>query len=210
MRHFMSSDNSWRLGQNMKMEKLVPGRECGTCDICCVALDIDTPEIRKNASTRCRHAASGCAIHAERPEVCRGFYCGWRLLPMIPPDWRPDQKGVFVQVEAGLDLPPQFRVRIAVNFMLVADADGTVRQAWFQEHVARTILGGVPVFLSLPPPKGHMAPKLMLNTMAMRDAALSREHVRIQRELEVMLAALRVAEAPPYAAQYNGPLMDAV
>lgn len=210
MGYFAASDNGRRRVHGVMMEKLVPGRECGACEVCCVVPEIDTPQIRKSATTRCRHATGGCDIHATRPDVCRGFFCGWRLLPMIPPDWRPDQKGVFVQVETGLDLPAQFRVRVAVTLMLIADADATVRRAWFQEHVARSIMGGIATFLSLPPPKDRLAPRLMLNTMAMRDAALSRQHTRIQAELETMLAALRVAEAPPYVARYDGPLMDAV
>ena len=35
---------------------LVPGRECGTCNVCCVALTINEPALQKAQGYRCRNA----------------------------------------------------------------------------------------------------------------------------------------------------------
>lgn len=52
------------------------GRRCGQCSTCCTSLDV--PEQSAPAGTPCVHQSSdGCMIYRRRPEVCRGFRCGW-------------------------------------------------------------------------------------------------------------------------------------
>jgi hypothetical protein len=83
---------------------LVPGRECGACVACCVALSIDDPLLRKPAGIACAQCGpGGCAIYEARPEVCRRFQCGWRRLPFLGDDLRPDRSGVLVRVVQGAD-----------------------------------------------------------------------------------------------------------
>src|SRR4051794_26182341 len=79
---------------------LVPGRSCGTCNVCCVALTIDEPTLRKPQGFRCRNAQAdnSCAIYDSRPPSCRTFYCGWRLLKWVPEPFRPDRSGVLVRI----------------------------------------------------------------------------------------------------------------
>jgi hypothetical protein len=53
-------------------------RTCGSCSLCCKLLAID--ELDKPAGRWCRHCRpgrGGCSIYADRPDVCRGFHCGW-------------------------------------------------------------------------------------------------------------------------------------
>jgi hypothetical protein len=75
----------------------VPGRECGACDVCCVVFEIEVPSIAKPAGEPCRHLTKGgCAIYAARPDVCRHWLCGWRLIAGLPENWRPDLCGILV------------------------------------------------------------------------------------------------------------------
>jgi hypothetical protein len=75
----------------------VPGRECGACDVCCVVFKIEEPSIAKEAGVRCRHLTShGCAIYEARPDTCRKWLCGWRLIEGLPEHWRPDLSGILI------------------------------------------------------------------------------------------------------------------
>lgn len=78
---------------------LVPGRECGSCSACCEHLPIKTAEISKPAGVRCPHCgpSGGCAIYERRPPVCRVWLCGWRLLPGLGEEWRPDIRGILLR-----------------------------------------------------------------------------------------------------------------
>lgn len=86
---------------------LLPRRECGPCTACCTVPAI--AELDKPADTRCGHCTSdGCGIYAARPEPCRTFFCGWRRLPWLPQDLRPDRSGVIVMLELAPDAPNPF------------------------------------------------------------------------------------------------------
>jgi len=69
---------------------LVPGRSCGTCSLCCKVLPV--AELSKPAGQWCIHsvAGSGCAVHADRPQACRQFFCAWRLDSNLGPEWKPE------------------------------------------------------------------------------------------------------------------------
>jgi len=78
---------------------LVPGRDCGTCTMCCKGFDI--PELGKAAGEWCRHVVQsrGCGIHATRPEVCRSFFCHWMRNGRLGPEWRPDRSRFILYTE---------------------------------------------------------------------------------------------------------------
>jgi len=71
-------------------------RYCGSCTLCCLVLDI--PELDKKAGEWCKHCTEeGCSIHEERPDVCKGFNCLWRLMEKNKDkkgQYRPDKLGV--------------------------------------------------------------------------------------------------------------------
>ena len=69
---------------------LVPGRSCGTCNLCCKVYWIK--ELGKPAGTWCVHCVrgSGCGIHAARPRSCRDFFCSWLVDPNLGPEWKPE------------------------------------------------------------------------------------------------------------------------
>jgi hypothetical protein len=70
--------------------RLVPGRSCGSCSMCCKLLTID--EMGKAGGQWCSYAkpGKGCGIHAARPFVCRHFHCHWMMTPGLGPEWKPD------------------------------------------------------------------------------------------------------------------------
>jgi hypothetical protein len=69
---------------------LVPGRSCGTCNLCCKVYSIK--ELNKPAGRWCVHCVrgSGCAIHTNRPRSCREFFCSWLVDPNLGPEWKPE------------------------------------------------------------------------------------------------------------------------
>lgn len=70
----------------------MPGRECGGCTVCCTVKAIVSDELIKPPQTPCLHCTgTACAIYDHRPRVCAGYQCGWRFLPWIPEDLRPDR-----------------------------------------------------------------------------------------------------------------------
>lgn len=67
---------------------------CGDCDICCKVFRIE--ELDSPKGEYCKHCDKGCSIHETRPDVCRGFECGY-LTNGWKEDLRPDNCGVIVQ-----------------------------------------------------------------------------------------------------------------
>jgi hypothetical protein len=74
-------------------------RDCGGCTACCVTLKVDTAELKKPAGTPCPQlTATGCSIHAQRPTICRTWFCAWRRVAALPDEARPDRSGLIVSV----------------------------------------------------------------------------------------------------------------
>lgn len=182
------------------METLVPGRECGDCTLCCTLLLVDTPEIQKDAGAMCRHCVGGCTIHTLRPPVCRGYFCAWRRMELFSPDWRPDKSGVLAEVETN-DIPAELGMRTGISLLLAGNPLRTIRQKYFQDFIIQGVMNGVPLFLSLPGPRGHQAAKVILNSEAMR-AAIASGHVK--DALESALARLKRHPFPAHVMRHSG------
>jgi hypothetical protein len=75
---------------------ILPGRECGSCTLCCRVLGID--EIAKPQGEWCPHCDVGkaCRIYETRPQECRDFYCGYQLLPFVDGKWFPARSKMVV------------------------------------------------------------------------------------------------------------------
>jgi len=62
---------------------------CGACGLCCKLLNV--PGMAPDG-VWCQHAKPGngagcCTIHDQRPDICRGYDCAWRLgLTQLRPD----------------------------------------------------------------------------------------------------------------------------
>jgi hypothetical protein len=174
------------------MDDLVPGRECGDCNLCCVVPVIDSPELTKMSGSVCRHSKGGCDIYDARPIVCRRFFCGWRRTTLIPEGWRPDLCDVFVTME-----------EVGLNLMLVGNPLKTVRQPWFVDFVAGAVTQRVPLLLGLPGPKGMQAAMLPLNNAEM-GAAASHSRGAVKEILERTLKRLTGHAFAPYEMAHDG------
>ena len=125
---------------------LVPGRDCGDCNVCCIALTIDDPALRKVQGVRCPNAQpnKSCIIYAARPGTCRTFYCGWRQLKWLRGSMRPNVSGVLVRlsrmVVAGT---PAVSVIVTLLHEAALEADGVA------EALATAVTTGHPVFLEV-------------------------------------------------------------
>ncbi|HLY58104.1 MAG TPA: YkgJ family cysteine cluster protein [Stellaceae bacterium] len=131
---------------------LVPGRACGSCNACCVALTIDDPELQKPQGHRCPNSDrdGGCTIYATRPHTCRTFYCGWRQLKWIRESLRPDQSGVLVLLDSEISkVNATERLAIGgVQFMLLNKA--ALKAEGLAESVAAAVAAKIPVYLCIP------------------------------------------------------------
>ena len=183
---------------------LVPERECGTCNICCIAPAIDKPEIQKISGATCRNCtAAGCAIYESRPQVCRTYYCGWRRLDMIDADWRPDLCGVLVELDMD-NIPPQYKANFGLILILVGNPLRTVRESRFIDFVTRCVAANnVMLWLSLPGPHGKQSAQLPLNTKAMLEAT-SGSRADVKAVLEMTLKRLAAHDFIPYEMENSG------
>lgn len=132
-------------------------KSCGPCQACCVSLKIDTPQLRKKAHVPCPHLVhKGCGIYDSRPPVCRGFLCGWRLLPALDTSWRPDLSGVMLVELPEAQIPKTYRAAGPgwVFVMVGGEKAITPRLARFIAGLAKR---RVAVFLSV------QTPRLQLN-----------------------------------------------
>ncbi|MBR0717530.1 hypothetical protein [Bradyrhizobium liaoningense] len=77
---------------------VVPGRECGSCTLCCKVYDV--AEINKVAGKWCSKCkpGRGCTIHDSLPRQCADFNCLWRTDAEMPPQWKPDQAKMVVTI----------------------------------------------------------------------------------------------------------------
>jgi hypothetical protein len=78
---------------------VVPGRECGSCMMCCKVPDI--PQFNKASGVWCPHAriGKGCGIYDTRPASCRTFYCLWMLDASFGPAWKPERAKFVVYLQ---------------------------------------------------------------------------------------------------------------
>ncbi len=67
-----------------------PGRDCGTCTLCCKVYEV--PALSKPSNKWCSHCTPGrgCGIHETRPGHCRSFFCMWMTEGWIGPEWKPE------------------------------------------------------------------------------------------------------------------------
>jgi hypothetical protein len=165
------------MGENQGAnDYLVPGRECGSCTLCCKALKIDVPELKKLAAVLCDHCTEGlrCNIYKTRPEVCRGWYCGWRRMRYLGDDWRPDRCGVLIDIVGGEDhgIPAGFP-QVALKFDIV-DSPRVLNWDPLIKFIGSEIERGRPVFLGVPAVIGYERRKIFLNFL-MAHAVASRD-----------------------------------
>jgi len=171
------------------MNRLVPGRDCGGCTVCCRVPPVDSDDFQKQSGVLCHHCheGEGCGIHATRPVVCRDWYCGWRVLPNLGDEWRPDRSEILIVPEYE-DIPGAFVERPGLKFVITGSHSAAL-QPRFIKYVAALVDADIPVFLSLPGPPGYFFAKAFLN-FRLKDAALRRDGRAILAVLQDILRVL--------------------
>jgi hypothetical protein len=168
---------------------LVPGRECGECGKCCEVLGIDTAQIHKSAGLTCQHynASCGCKIYETRPDVCRTFHCGWRMLPQLDDSWRPDRCDILINFQPE-NVPASYAVRSGVEFLLLRPE--AMDRSDFAPVVASIVGAGVPAFLALSGPKAHQPVNVFLNDF-LREAVTAGDMNLVMLRLREALSTLQ-------------------
>ena len=161
---------------------LVPGRECGTCNVCCVSLTINEPPVlQKVQGVRCKHnqADNRCAIYETRPDTCRTFYCGFRKLKWIKSTLRPDVSGVLVRMQFEKPVPGR-PPQIGVVFMLLNQA--ALKAEGLAESIAAGVAADVPVYLSIPGKPGYTSSLAKVNDV-LHHAVITQDKPEMMRLL---------------------------
>ena len=180
---------------------LVPGRACGDCTVCCTWPSIDKPQIQKKSGTTCKHCTgAGCGIYETRYPICRDYFCAWRAMDIFDEAWRPDRSGVMPYVETQ-GIGEGFDYSVGIGLMLVGHPAKIVRQRWFQDFVVTGVMNSVPLFLSLPGPRGHQAAAGSLNTQEMLDSC---RRGAVKDGLEAVLKQLRAWDFEPATITHTG------
>ncbi len=173
---------------------LVPGRTCGTCDVCCVALTIKEPELQKPQGYRCHNLVpgTGCGIYETRPKTCREFYCGWRRLKWIRETLRPDTSGVLVRLQYEGSAADNTR-RLGVAFTLLNSS--ALKAEGLAESVSAAVAANVPVYLHVPGPPGFTASQARINDVL--------THAVATKDKAAVLQVLRQARARGRAGKHQ-------
>jgi hypothetical protein len=79
--------------------RIVHGRSCKGCTLCCKVLAIS--ELEKPRATWCRHCdpKMGCEIHGMHPAECKEFYCGYLTNAALDERWAAKSKFVLAYDE---------------------------------------------------------------------------------------------------------------
>ncbi len=86
------------------LSRVVPGRTCGTCTLCCKVIAV--ADFDKEPGVWCGHCVrgKGCGIYETRPADCRTFFCEWMLEKSLGPEWKPDRAKFALVVGEGAHL----------------------------------------------------------------------------------------------------------
>lgn len=79
--------------------KLVAGRSCQGCTLCCKLLAIEA--LDKPRAVWCGHCdvRRGCKIHGQHPDECRDFFCAYRTNPELDERWNPSKCKIVLAYE---------------------------------------------------------------------------------------------------------------
>lgn len=177
--------------------QLVAGRECGPCNVCCVALTIHDPALEKPQGYRCPNTLpnKGCAIYDTRPGTCRTFHCGWRHLRWVRDTLRPDLSGVLIRFLNAVAADGTTQPGIIVTLL----ERSALKAPGLAESVAAAVSAGVPVYLEVPGPPGYTSGRARINE-ALGDAIYTRDKEAVLQVLRRAYAMGRAGEHKPLSA----------
>jgi hypothetical protein len=173
-----------------------PARSCGDCTVCCTALAIETPELRKQPGVTCRHCtAQGCGIYETRFPICRSYFCGWFGLPELDDSWRPDRSGILLSPQSA-GIPETYDAREGVEFLLLTGEAGLAHPP-FIVFLRALLASRTPAFLALAGPKGHYPARVFLNDALARAVDDPPAIMLLLRRIVRSAAGHRFEPAPP-------------
>ena len=85
--------------------------------------------------------------------------------------------------------------------MLVGNPLKIVRQRWFQDFVVTGVMNSIPVFISLPGPRGHQAATVSMNSEEMLEAI---KRGAVKDALESVVKILRGWKFTPAVITHTG------
>lgn len=134
------------------------GRDCAGCTACCSFAPIHADTLRKPANTLCPHCVGGkgCTVYQVRPQVCRGFYCGYFFLAELGPEWHPENSGVVIRSEA-FDSDAITLLILRMSPFLVSETFAGMVGGW--------INAGIDVEFERVGPLGHLPAKMRMNEL---------------------------------------------
>ncbi len=155
------------------MLDLIEGRSCESCTACCSFPPIRTERLQKPANTMCSHCLEGrgCTVYDIRPDVCRGFYCGWFFLEELSPQWHPSESGVVIRSEH-FDEDTVTLLILRLSPFLVSEEFASVVGGW--------VAAGVGVEFERVGPVGHLPAKMRVNEL-LEDAVAARDLREMQK-----------------------------
>jgi len=171
---------------------LVPGRECGECSVCCVTLRIEEAALKKYADVPCPNLRpeGGCGIYSSRPDVCRNWHCGWRLMSQLDDNWRPDRSNIIIRLDSGrgdgMVLQP------------IGKASELLTTEKTLSFVAMCVEAGVPIYISVRTKPGRCNALVHLNEI-FANAVASRVFETAKLEMLKTLERAYQAETDPIA-----------
>jgi hypothetical protein len=89
-------------------------------------------------------------VYEVRPAPCRGWECGWKLLPNIPDGWRPAESGIVLRIEGDLTIT-------------ILDTTKLFLTPEFANFVCSVVEAGSDVFFQAVGPAGHFPSKALVN-----------------------------------------------
>lgn len=138
-------------------------KECGSCSVCCVALTIDEPELQKLADVPCVNIRpqGGCSIYEKRPDVCKGWTCGWLNLDRLSDSLRPDKSNLLIKIEES-----------SITLQPIGNPERHLTTTEVLEFIANCIHGSFEIAISLPTKPGLPYIRNILNqTISITDTA---------------------------------------
>lgn len=152
---------------------VLEGRSCGSCTACCSFAPIRVETLQKPANSLCPHCAEGhgCTVYEVRPQVCRGFFCGYFFLAELGPHWHPEQSGVVIRSESFNKDTITILVLRLTEFLISEDFAGMVG-AWIEE--------GISVEFERVGPEGHLPAKMEVNGL-LAEAVAARDLREMQK-----------------------------
>ncbi len=160
----------------------IPDRQCGACTACCEFAPIKHERLHKPTNLLCPHCSEhiGCQVYDIRPDVCRDWNCGWKILPSIPTDWSPDRSGLVFRVE---DL------RESEITVTILDESRALLSDEFASLIVQWIDEGMRVFFQTLGPARHYPTHVFMNPV-LSGATRARDVAATRLAFRSVLAAL--------------------